>query len=159
MHYFAKNPIQQNKSNRVSGTNKAGQQGRQAGWVDVPTLTANILWQPLTELTFTRRQAVHAINQSIQWDVCYNQRFSYKTCDIFGNFQWHFYHLQSPVLMHLNNIKMFLFLLFRFQLKFFLKCNQVSNVKKTFFSSSQTLDKISWSVCPRQVFYGKVREH
>jgi hypothetical protein len=39
---------------------------RQAGWGNEPSLTANILLQPLTELTPPTRQAVHAINQSNQ---------------------------------------------------------------------------------------------
>ncbi len=53
----------------ASTRSKEGLQGRLAGWRDVPALTANILWSPLAELTFTTRQAVHTTNQTNYWDV------------------------------------------------------------------------------------------
>ncbi len=44
-------------------TRQAGRQGRLARSIDVPAVSANIFWQPLTELTFTTRLAVRSIYQ------------------------------------------------------------------------------------------------
>jgi hypothetical protein len=50
----------------VAGTNKGSGPKRQAGQVNIhPALTANIFWQPLTQLTFTTRQMLHNITRSI----------------------------------------------------------------------------------------------
>ncbi len=59
-----------NKTRQQGWVNEQYTKTRQAGLVNVPAFTANIFPAVTNRLTFTTRQAVRAINQSIKWDAC-----------------------------------------------------------------------------------------